>query len=108
MKERFNIPERMAILALLPQESNFLTLKIVMDLQKELSISEQEHTDWEIKEDRDLGMLFWNTEVDTTKEIEFGDKAKSIVVEALKKLDEADPPKLTMNHVSIYEKFIGE
>ncbi len=103
MKRKLNIGERLVLLELLPREGNFVTLKIVRDLQSALSFTE--------KELKELGIIFegnnikWNpAKSKETKEIEIGEKAEELFLDALKKLDENQ--KLTSNHFALYEKFV--
>jgi hypothetical protein len=94
--------ERIILLGILPKEANYVTLKIINDLKAELSFSEIELKDFEIKE-KD-GNVSWNPRKEKLKNIEFGEKANEVVCEALKKLDETK--KINSENVSLYEKFV--
>lgn len=98
-----SILERIALLSILPQEGNFVVLKIVNDLRNNLSFSEEEIKKFSIKQENDL--VTWDTSILNEKDIQIGEKATDIVVDALKKLN--DSGKLTMNHFTLYAKFIG-
>jgi len=105
---KLTIIERIALLGLLPAENNFVTLKIIRKLKEDLSFSEDEIKQFEIKAENDR--MFWNVKVENNlmpdgKEIAIGEKASDIIVEALKKLDESK--KLAERHVSLYEKFVA-
>ncbi len=100
---KLDVRERFVLLGVLPQEGNFLTLKTLRDLQDKLSFTEEEHKLYKFVE-KD-GRVTWSDDVEQSKEIEIGEKATDIIVEALKKLDEAKT--LKPDHYSIYEKFIG-
>ena len=105
-KVKLNLFERLVVMGLLPKEENFLTLVIIRNLQMELAATEAE------------AKLAGLVPVDTggtraedwlavpEKEIIFGDIAKGLVVDALKKLDETK--KLTNDYFTIYEKFVLE
>jgi len=95
--------ERLKILQILPAEGNFITLNIVQKLREALSPTEKEFKDFEIV-DKD-GQISWNEKGREEIEIEIGEKATDIIVEALKKLDEEG--KLTAHHLSIYNKFVN-
>ena len=95
--------ERLKILQILPAEGNFITLNIVQKLRESLSPTEKEFKDFEIV-DKD-GQISWNEKGREEIEIEIGEKATDIIVEALKKLDEEG--KLTAHHLSIYNKFVN-
>jgi hypothetical protein len=100
---KLTVLERMALLHALPQEGNFATLKIVRKLREDLSFSEAEYKAWGIEE-LPNGRMSWK--VNEEKELEFGEKATDIIVASLKKLNETD--KLTVDHLSVYEKFVKE
>ena len=101
--------ERLTILNILPKEGNFTTLKILGKLKESLAVSEEEYKDFEIRPETDdkgeqTGRVTWNEKGIAEKEIEIGEKATDIVVDALKELDKNK--KLTNEHYTIYEKFI--
>ena len=104
-KIKLNLFERLVVMSLLPTESNFITLKIVRDLQTNLAPTEEE-----IKlsglESMEGGVNAKDWNAVPEKEIIFGDIAKGIIVDALKKLDEAK--QLKMEQFSVYEKFVLE
>ena len=99
-----NILERFMLLQLLPKEGNFVTLKIVRDLQEVLAPTEEEFKELDIKHVD--GNTTWNEKGREEKEITIGEKASDIIIEALKKLDKES--KVTENHISIYEKFVKD
>lgn len=106
MKMKLNVMERMVVLQVLPAESNFVTLKIVRDLQQNLiGFSEAELKDFEIKQLED-GRVSWNVKGAEPKEIKIGEKATEIIVEAFKELDKQN--KLTPTHLDAYEKFVTD
>ena len=97
------VGERLVLLSLLPQEGDFTTLKILRGLREDLSFSEEEHKNYNFKEEDNF--VFWATEKDTPKDVQIGEKATDIIVDALKKLNEAK--KLKDEHFNLYEKFVG-
>ena len=97
------VGERLVLLSLLPKEGDFTTLKIVRGLREDLSFSEEEHKTYNFREEDNF--VFWATEKDTPKYVPIGEKATDIIVDALKKLNEAK--KLKDEHFNIYEKFVG-
>ena len=99
---KLNIAERFMVLGMLPKESNFTTLKIVRQLQESLSLTEAEFKEFDIKQEGQ--QIKWNNKGIEEREIDIGEKATDIIVEALKKLN--DNNKLTSQHFSLYEKFI--
>jgi hypothetical protein len=96
--------ERLILLNALPKEGDFITLKIVRKLREDLSFSEEEHKILNFKQDENS--LHWNIDGDILKNIEIGTKAMEIICDVLKKLN--DSKKLTEQHYSLYEKFVGE
>ena len=101
---KLNVTERLTILSILPKESDFLTLKIVRDLQASLGLNESEWKEFEIKQNGTN--VSWNPEKGSIeKDIKIGEKAIDIIVTAFKELDKQK--KLTAQHFSAYEKFIG-
>ena len=51
------------------------------------------------------GQITWNNGEKTT-EMEFGEFAEKLIKDELKKLNDANPPKLEDRHFAIYEKFV--
>ena len=104
---KLTVSERFILLGVLPPEGNFVTLRIVRDLGKNLSFSEEEIKDYSIKIGFDNGTSTakWNVEKgNVAKEIEIGEMATQIIVDQLKKLDKEK--KLKPNMFTIYEKFV--
>lgn len=99
-----NLLERMKLLEVLPKEGNFLTLKIVRDLQSQLSPSEKEHKQYKI-ETRGNQVL-WNEKGKEFKKMEIGDKAKEVIVGVLREMDKKG--KLTFELCRVYEKYVDK
>ena len=97
---KLSLAERFAIQKSLPKEGSFTTLKILNSLRMSLAPSEEEIKEYNIREED--GRIYW-TELEE-KEIEIGEKATDLIVEALKTLDKSN--KLTNEHFTIYEKFV--
>jgi len=102
---KLGVFDRLILLNILPKEGDFTTLKIVRKMREDLSFSEEEHKalDFQFKED---GRVEWKQDADKPRDINFGEKATDIIVEVLKKLN--DEKKLTDQHYSLYERFIGD
>lgn len=94
--------ERLVLPSLLPAEGTFLTLKMVRVLREELTPSDAEWKDFEIKHNG--SQVTWNEAKAKEKDVEINDIMKGIIVEALKKLD--SDGKLTTQHLTLYEKFV--
>ncbi|MCJ7759906.1 hypothetical protein MUP59_02030 [Candidatus Bathyarchaeota archaeon] len=107
---KLNIPERIAILNVLPREGSIITLRVIRELQINLSFSEAEieHLGIENHTLPDGGVsIIWNPKLtDETKDIDVGKAAKGIIVEHLKKLDSTGRLHITM--IPLYEKFVEQ
>ena len=98
----FTILERIILQGLLPQEGDYITFGIIKGLRTELSFSEKEIKDFEIKQDGKS--ITWDSKKERVKKVEVGEKAQSIISEALKKLN--DEKKINEQNVSLYERFV--
>lgn len=99
---KLSVGERLVLLSVLPQEGDFTTLKIIRNLKDDLSFTEEEHKLYQFQFEGE--QVIWENNGD--KEINFGEKATDIIVNAFKKLDQQK--KLRMEHIELYEKFVGE
>ena len=99
---KLNVPERLTLLQVLPKEGNFLTLKVIRDLTSNVGLNEEAFKEFDIKEAQ--GQVSWNNKGVEETEIEIGEKATDLIVESLKKLNDAS--KLEQRHLSLYEKFV--
>ena len=99
---KLTVIERLTLLQILPQEGNFLTIKVVRDLTSVLAMNEKEFKEFEIKQTGE--QVTWNLKGNQERAVEIGEKATDIIVEALKRLDEQK--KLEQRHLSLYEKFV--
>lgn len=99
---KLSVLERVKLMQILPlrPEDNFITYKIITNLKMELSFNEKEYKDVKMVEKE--GQIFWSKNID--KEIEIGEKAKSVIAVILKKLDEQN--KITDDLGILYEKFV--
>lgn len=102
------ITERFAVLSILPKETDFVTLKVLRDLQDTLALSEKELKEYEVKtmvNPQGEQRTQWSIEkAKVTATLKIGERANDIIVAELEKLDKTK--KLTSEHFSIYEKFI--
>lgn len=96
--------DRLILLNVLPKEGEVTTIRIVRTLREDLSFSEEEHKALEFKFEE--GNVQWKQDADKPKEVEIGEKATDLIVETMKKL--SSDKKLTMEHLSLYEKFVKE
>jgi len=105
---KLTLLERMATLNILPQQGNVVTLRILMDLKKELSFTEEEIKNYGITNKvlpDGRAMIIWNNEFDSeTKEIELGEVARGVISEQLHKLDRQGL--LREQALTLWEKFV--
>lgn len=106
-KVKLNLYERIVVMSLLPEKANFITWKVIKDLQMELAPTEEElnKVGYHIL-DNGSGATADNWLAVPEKEIIFGDIAKGLIVGALEKLDKEE--KLTNDHFTVYQKFMIE
>jgi hypothetical protein len=104
-KVKLTLRERYVVaLILLPTVGSFATIKAIRELRVQLFPSDKER---EIAGLEDLptgGVTATNWLLVVEKEITFGKITKTLVEDALKRLDETK--KLTEEHFTLYEKFI--
>jgi hypothetical protein len=100
---KLNILERLTLLNILPEENNYVTLKIIGELKKDLSFTEEEIKRYKFKNFED-GRVTWDMKADDEKDINIGEKASDIIKESLNKLN--DQKKLKEQHLTVYERFV--
>lgn len=102
------VKDRLILGAILPAQGDFPTLKIVRKLQEDLSFSEEEHKLLKFQVNAETSMTTWDVEADKTvlKDVAIGEKATDIIKEAFRQLESTKPPKLSMVHIDLYEKFM--
>lgn len=100
---RLGVIERITLLQMLPQQGDFLTLRIIHELRQTLSFTEEETVDFGLEIVPESQTIRWNQKSAREVEIPIGPKAHSIIVSTLLEMDKA--AKLTENHLSLYEKF---
>jgi len=95
--------DRLILLNVLPKEGDITSLKIVRGLREDLSFSEDEHKELELRYEG--GNVFWKEDVNISKDINIGERAKDIIAGAFKTLNKNK--KLTEQHLDLYERFVG-
>jgi hypothetical protein len=105
MMESLTVPDRLALLSILPSQGDITTIKIVRKLREELSFTEQEHEQYGIVVEE--GKVTWNESVNgVCKDIEVGRKAVDVIVVALQGLDENK--RLEPGHTDIWDRFVTD
>jgi hypothetical protein len=100
---QLTVRERLVLIASLPKEGDFTTLKLVRKVRETLSFSEEEHKALEFKS-LDNGILIWNQKNEPVLDFDCGEKVQEIIENALRKLDKEHH--LTEDHLSLFEKFL--
>jgi len=102
---KLTVFERINLLSILPPQGNLVTLRISRELMKELSFSEIEIKQAEIKY-LPTGKVEWDPVAGESlvKDVEIGTVANAIIVEELVKAEKAS--KLRAQHLDLYEKFV--
>jgi len=93
--------ERLLLLRVLPKQGNLTTLRIVRDLERDLSFSEEEHAALQFATDGPS--VRWNAENAMIKDVEFGPKATEIIMAAMAEMDQKE--ELTLDWLDLCEKF---
>jgi hypothetical protein len=110
---RLTVSERLLLLSILPGQGDLLTVRIVRQLRDALSFSEKEHKELQFKRSGEPladgatvpdGQLAWTTEADHPREVQIGDAAAGLIVDALKKLEAAEL--LTEALLPLWERFV--
>lgn len=104
---KLDLPERIALLGILPHEGSLVTLRVIRELQSKVGFTEEEIKRFGLKDAVKDGTLTisWNPDLATeTKDIEIGEVAKALIVNKLKQLDSQG--KLHIGMLPLYEKFV--
>lgn len=103
MKEFFlNLPDRLLILNNIPKEGNIITLRIVLDLRKDMALTADEIKEYEIVQLEQA--VQYNEKARVPKCFYLEDIEVDIIKKAFKELD--DKNKLTLELVEVYDKFL--
>ena len=106
-KVKLNLFERLVVMGLLPQTGNFATLKIVTEANLMLGATDEESVLAGLGATPEGGVVALNGwTVVPEKEFVFKETLLKLIRDALQKLNDADPPALTMEHFRVYEKIM--
>ena len=105
MIKKLNLNERMQIVALLPSESSFSTIKIVKELKENLLLQKEEHEEYEFKVENNRESIN-NEKVNTLyKEFNVHEIVFGLIKSKLKTLEKEK--KINEKLISVYEKFVS-
>lgn len=97
------VTERLSIIAGVKQEGDIIFLRIRFDLIKKLALTEDEIKKYGMCIDK-KGMARWKLDVPQDSEIIISDTEKSLITDFLNTMNREK--KLSVNHMSLYEKFV--
>jgi len=105
MKVKLTVRQRLNLQGILPQQGDFLTVKMIRVLREELSFSQEEHELLKLVSNQN-GSVSWDGEAaeDCIKEMEIPETIVSIIKQILEKLNEQK--KITEAHLDFYEMFM--
>ena len=95
------VRERLLLLMLMPEHGNIGDIRLINELKSNLSFTEGEHKDWNLKRDED-GNYTWDKN-NTGTYFDIGERAKEIIKAELTKL--SDSGRATERHLKLYDKF---
>ncbi len=101
---KLTVSNRLALLSILPAEGDITTIRIIGDLRKQLSFSEEEHAALGVRVDE--GNIHWNPDAETEMEFNMGKKAKEIIAKALEGLNASNS--LREAHLELWEMFMED
>lgn len=101
---QLSVKSRLLLLNLLPAQGNITTIRVVHDLRRALSFSEQEHKELSLRQTTEG--VSWDHIKEQPKEIEIGPRALVLIEDTLKDLDKQK--KLTEDHIELYELFVKQ
>jgi hypothetical protein len=98
-----HVKDRLLLLGILGKaEGNLITLRVIRDLQREVSFSEEESKALSFKSEGNA--IQWDAAGDAGKEFEIGDLARKAITDIFKGIEEHG--QLTMAHLPLYEMFL--
>lgn len=95
------IEERCARLAVLPQEGDITTLRIIRDLRNELSWTEDETKKVNLRQEG--ASILWDKNADEGKDIDIGAKAAELILKGFQQVSMAKT--MPLAYLAVYEKF---
>ncbi len=97
-----SVMDRLLILNLdtLPKVGNILTMRIKQQLINEVGFKEDEIKNFEIRQDGE--QIKWKSDAEAV-DIEIGDEAKKLLIDALDKSEN-----LNENYISLYDRLKGD
>ena len=108
MNVTLTVKERLVAMAILPNESDWTTRKVVRDMVSKIGFSAEDREKFQFTqvegERPGQQMTTWNNKIDQDTEFDLAGGEISMIVEGLEKL--SAEKKLTAEHDSLCEKFL--
>ena len=100
------VKERILLTNLFPADGKKISYqRAVRDIRDKAGLTAEELQEYSVVE-KEGGTIEWDLEKPQEKEIEFTNAEIILIATELKEQDDADPPRLTANHVTLFEKFV--
>ena len=110
LEMKLNIAERFALLGVLPQQGNVITLRIIRELQSRLSLTEEEIKHYNVQNHVNpdgSARVTWTPELSKEeKDISIGNAATDVIKGQLIRLNSQN--QLHVSMLPLYEKFVED
>ena len=105
MKAKLTVKQRIDLQSILPQQADFLTIKMIRVLRESLSFTQKEHELMQFV-NHSNGSIEWNAKAASKciKEVEIPETIVSVIKASLEKLNVQK--KITEAHLDFYEMFM--
>lgn len=102
---KLNVHDRLILIQVLSGiKTDWLTWDMVTKVNSNLSLKDKEFKEFGINQVE--GQVAWNEKGLEEREVEIGETVTDIIVDELKRLNDAKPPLLEQKHLSLYKKFV--
>jgi hypothetical protein len=98
-----SVLDRFALLSVLPKESDFLTMRLVSGLHGKVGFSPEEHGALKFSVNQD-GTVTWDQGAASECEVALTDAECDLIAMSLRSKN--DSRQLSLDHLSIYDKFV--
>lgn len=102
-----SVADRLNLLSILPEQGDFVTLRLVRDLRMDLALTEDEMVALKVTVSADSQRVTWDVAEAAkagTKDIVLGPKALTVISDQLKQMDAER--RLTPALLGLYERFV--
>jgi len=104
---KLNLPERISLMGMLPNESDYATLRMAWIMRQNLGFTSDEIKEFDIKSEASTSRITWNDKGGAyVRDIPFDDAQTTLIKQIL--IDLNAKKQLHTQDFSLYEKFIVE